>query len=145
MNRIINKLVNHLSEKGKTLFLIDCVGAFLSAFFLFVIMAQFSKYFGMPKTILTYLAAIAVCFCIYSTACFLFLKRPWSHFIKFIGIVNLLYCTLTLGLLIKYYPLLTKIGTMYFLVEIAIIGMLGYGELHVAKKIEKRERWPENH
>ena len=138
MNRIINKLINYLAEKQKTLFLIDSLGAFLTSFFLFVIMRQFNEYFGMPKTVLTYLFEIAICFCIYSTICFLFLKRRWTLFIRIIGIANLLYCALTIGLLIKYYPLLTIIGTIYFLIEIVIICGLSYVELNVATEIKKK-------
>ena len=138
MNRIINKLINYLAEKQKTLFLIDSLGAILTAFFLFVIKQQLNEYFGMPKSVLTYLFVIAICFCIYSTACFLFLKGRWTPFIRIIGIANLLYCALTIGLLIKYYPLLTIIGTIYFLIEIVIICGLSYVELNVATEIKKK-------
>jgi hypothetical protein len=91
----------------------------------------------MPKTVLTYLSFIAICFCIYSAACFLFLKERWTPFIRLIGVANLLYCALTVGLLIKYYSLLTIIGAIYFLIEILIICGLSYVELNVAKEIKK--------
>ena len=137
MNRIINKLINHLIEKPKTLFLIDSLGAIVTGFILFVIMRQLIEYIGMPKIVLTYLSFIAIFFCIYSTACFLFLKERWTPFIRLIGIANLLYCALTIGLLIKYYSLLTIIGTIYFLIEIVIICGLSYVELNVATEIKK--------
>ena len=137
MNTIINKLINHLIEKPKTLFLIDSLGAVLTGFILFVIMRQLNEYIGMPKTVLTYLSFIAICFCIYSTACFLFLKERWTPFIRLIGIANLLYCALTVGLLIKYHSLLTIIGTICFLIEIVIICGLSYLELNVATEIKK--------
>ena len=137
MNRIINKLINHLIEKPKTLFLIDSLGAVLTGFILFVIMRQLNEYIGMPKTVLTYLSFIAICFCIYSTACFLFLKERWTPFIRLIGVANLLYCALTVGLLIKYHSLLTIIGTICFLIEIVIICGLSYLELNVATEIKK--------
>ena len=137
MNRIINKLINHLIEKPKTLFLIDSLGAVLTGFILFVIMRQLNEYIGMPKTVLNYLSFIAICFCIYSTACFLFLKERWTPFIRLIGVANLLYCALTVGLLIKYHSLLTIIGTICFLIEIVIICGLSYLELNVATEIKK--------
>ena len=74
VNRIMKKLIKHFTENQKTLFLIDSIGAFMTAFSLFVIVRQLNEYFGMPKNELTYLSIIAVCFCIYSAACFLFLK-----------------------------------------------------------------------
>ena len=137
MNRIINKLINHLIEKPKTLFLIDSLGAILTVFILFVIMRQLNEYIGMPIIVLTYLSIIAICFCIYSTACFLFLKERWTPFIRLIGVANLLYCALTIGLLIKHYSLLTIIGIIYFLIEIVIICGLSYVELNVATEIKK--------
>lgn len=134
VNRIMKKLIKHFTEKQKTLFLIDSIGAFMTVFFLFVIMLQFNEYFGMPKKELTYLSVIAVCFCIYSAACFLFLKGGLTPFIRFIGIANLIYCALTIGLLIKYHSLLTIIGITCFLIEIVIICGLSYVELNVAAK-----------
>lgn len=137
MNRI-NKIINHLAEKQNKLFIIDSLGAMLTAFFLFVIMRQFDEYFGMPKTVLTYLSIIATCYCIYSITCFLFLKRRWTLYIKIIGIANLLYCALTIGLLIKYYHLLTTIGKTYFLIEIVIICRLSYIELKVTTRNKEK-------
>jgi hypothetical protein len=128
----MKKIIDHFTERQKTLFLIDSIGAFMTAFFLVVIMQQLNEYFGMPKKELTYLSVIAVCFCIYSATCFLFLKGELRPFIRFIGIANFMYCALTIGLLIKYYSLLTIIGTTYFLIEIVIICGLSYVELKVA-------------
>ena len=110
----------------------------MTAFFLFIIMRQLNQYFGMPKTVLTNLSVIASLFCIYSTTCFLFLKGRWTLFIRIIGVANLLYCVLTIGLVIKYYSLLTIIGTIYFLIEIVIICGLSYVELKVATEIKKK-------
>ena len=144
MKKITNKLINHLAEKQKTLFLIDSLGAISTGLFLFVIMRLFNEYFGIPKTVLAYLSLIAICYYIYSTACFFFLKGRWTPFIRFIGIANLLYCALTIGLLIKYYPLLTIIGTTYFLIEIIIICGLSYIELNVATRNNKENRLVDN-
>ena len=139
MNSIINKLINHLAEKPRTLFLIDSIGAVLTAFFLFVIIGQLNEYFGMSTTALTYLFVIAICLSIYSAICFLFLKACWPPFIRIIGVANLLYCTLTIVLLIKYYPSLAIIEATYFLLEIVMICLLSYIELKVSfRRKEKR-------
>lgn len=137
VDRVMKKLIKHFAENPKTLFLIDSIGAFTTAFFLFVIVRDFNEYFEMPKREVTYLSAIAVSFSIYSAACYLFLRGGLTPFIRFIGIANLIYCTLTIGLLIKYYPLLTIIGATYFLIEIVIICGLSYVELSVATRIKK--------
>ncbi len=144
--RIMNSVIKYFTEKQKTLLLIDSLGAFTTAFFLFAIMRRFNEYFGMPKTVLTGLSAAAGCFFIYSAFCFLFLKGSWAPFIRIIGIANLLYCSLTVGLLMKYYHALTIFGTVYFLTETVIICGLSYIELNSAKEVKKNssvdcEKW----
>ena len=134
----MKKLIKYFTEKQKALFLIDSIGAFITAIFLFVIVRQFNVHFGMPEKEVTYLSVIAVFYCIYSAACFLFLKGDFTPFIRFIGSANLIYCAFTIGLLIKYYPLLTSIGTSYFLIEIVIICGLSYVELNVAKRNKEK-------
>lgn len=131
-------LTDHLAGMPKKLFLTDGIGAMLTAFFLFIIMRQFNEYFGMPQTILTCLSVIAICLCIYSTLCFLFLKEFWITFLIILGMANLLYAALTTGMLIIYYPQLTLIGLIYFLIEIVMICGLAYIEFNVATEIRKR-------
>ena len=137
MVKTVSKIIKLLSSEPKKLFLIDSLGALTTAFLLFVVLRNFNEYFGMPERILTYLSAFAVCFCIYSTTCFFFIKENWTPFIKGIGIANLLYCILTIGLIISNEPQLTTIGIAYFLGEIFIICGLVYIELNVATEINK--------
>ena len=140
MIKTIRKTIKYLSLKPKTLFLIDSIGALLTTFFLFVVLRNLNEYFGMPKAILTYLSVVAACLCIYSTTCFFKLKDNWTPFIMGISIANLLYCILTISLIIFYDPLLTIIGTTYFLLEVAIICGLVYIELNVATTIKKNRQ-----
>lgn len=135
MYKKIQNIIDHLAGKPKTLFLIDSLGAMLTAFALCVVLIPFNKYFGIPITVLTYLSAIAAYFCIYSTICFFFLKENWSPFIKAISIANVLYCILTIGVVIVHYSILTPIGITYFLVETILICGLVYIERNVAAKI----------
>jgi len=139
----MKKLLNYFSEKQKTLFLVDSLGALMTAISLFVIVRPLNAYFGMPKEVLTYLSALAVLFCMYSGACFLFLNKGMKPFIRLIGMANLLYCALTMGLLIKYYPLLTLLGITYFFIEIVIICGLSIVELSVAAR-RKENRYEDN-
>lgn len=138
----MKKLIKYFIEKQKLLFLIDSLGAIITAFSLFVIIRLFDEYFRMPKTVLIYLSVIAIFFSIYSAACFLFLKRRFAHFIRLIGIANLLYCGFTIGLIIKYNTLLTIIEITYFSIEIIIICALSYIELNVAKEIKRSRSFP---
>lgn len=106
----------------------------MTAFSLFVIVRPFNAYFGLPKPVLTSLSGIAICLFIYSAACYVWLKGDLKPYLRFVGIANLSYCALTIGLLIHYSSLLTILGIAYFLVEIVIICALSYVELKVATK-----------
>lgn len=131
MNRLLEKLTTKLVKKPKLLFLIDSIGAFLTALLLFVILKNLTYYFGMPKTNITLLFSIAACFCLYSAICFLFLKGKWKLFIKIISFANLLYSLLTLGFLFANYNQITNLDLTYFLLEIVIISAIVYIELNV--------------
>jgi len=75
----------------------------------------------MPQSILTILSIIAFAFCVYSICCFFFVNKNWKPFLQAISIANILYCCLTLGLVVYYYPQLTILGITYFSLEIIIV------------------------
>ncbi len=132
-------LNNFAKIKPKTLFLVDCFGAFTTAFLLFAILRTFNEYVGLPKIILTYLSIIAAIFCMYSGICFLWLRENWQPFLKVISIANLLYSCLTLCLLIYYRNSLTIFGIVYFLGEIMVVCGLVFIELNILKKYISEE------
>lgn len=142
VTRFIQTITSRFAIKPELLFLSDGIGAMLTAFFLFVIMKKFNSYFGMPQTILTYLAGIAAVFCLYSITCFFILKKHAASFLVAISVDNLLYCMLTTGLVIIYYPVLTSLGIAYFLAEIVIIFGLVFIEFKTARTI-KQNRIPD--
>ncbi len=113
----------------RILFLVDGLGALTTAFFLFVILKTYNEYIGMPQLILNYLSIIAVLLSLYSMSCFSLLKNQSQIFLRIIGVANLLYCCLTMGLLIYNYQGLTILGATYFLTEIMIICGLAFVEL----------------
>ena len=99
----------------KKLFLIDGLGALLSAFLLGVILVRWEPVFGMPAKVLYPLAAIAGVFAIYSLSCHFFLTQNRGRFLKGIAVANLLYCCLTLTLVVYFYSQLTVLGGRIFL------------------------------
>lgn len=135
MDRGIKKLTHQLARKPRTLFLIDSLGALLTALFLFVILRHFSPYIGMPKTVLGLLCMTAACFFLYSAACFLLVKEKWAFFIRLISFANALYCLVNLILIGLHYKGITNLGLAYFAGETAIICALVYIEFHVSAKI----------
>ena len=118
-----------LTSNPKTLFLIDSLGAFLSAFLLGVILTHFESTFGMPRSVLYFLAALACLFAIYSFWNYARFKENWRPYLHGIAIANLLYCGLTAALVIYFRQELTQWGLTYFLLEMVVIVCLVVIEL----------------
>lgn len=129
----MRNFISHLIQKPKQLFLIDGIGAFITAFLLFAILRTFNEYVGLPEGVLTLLSGIAACFCVYSLGCFFLVKANWQQFLKAIIIANLLYCCVTLGLVVYNYSSVTMLGITYFLVEIIVVCVLVSIELKVVQ------------
>ncbi|MBK6621861.1 MAG: hypothetical protein IPG32_13700 [Saprospirales bacterium] len=128
----MNEIIKQLTQKPKILFLVDSIGALLTALLLSTVLRTFDEYFGMPQTILAYLSIIPVIFCLYSISCFFLLTDTWKPFLRAISIANLIYCCLTMGLVIYYFQSLTILGVTYFVVEVAIVCALVFIELKTA-------------
>jgi hypothetical protein len=104
MNSVFIKITNQLVRKPKMLFLIDSLGALLTALLLGVL-RNLEDYFVMPKTTLSFLSAIAACFCFYSAACFLLLNRKMDTFYKNNKCCQLTLLCIDLGIFIcSLYP-----------------------------------------
>jgi len=123
-----------LSISPKNLFLIDALGALISAIMLAVVLVQFEPFFGMPKMTLYYLGAIAGGFVGNSLAGYIRFPKGWRTHLKAIAIFNLLYCAATLGLLFYEYEQLTVWGIAYFAGEILLVITLAIWEWKVARE-----------
>ena len=113
-----------LKKQPKKLFLIDAIGAFITSTLLFAVLAQFSEIFGMPISVLYFLAGVAFCFFLYSLICYAFVKTSWKLCLKIIIVFNSLYAFLSVYFITLYFHDLTFLGLLYFSAEIIIIKLL---------------------
>jgi hypothetical protein len=126
--------MDKLTSQPKSLFLIDSLGAFLTAFLLGVILTSYEVYFGMPARVLYPLSALACVFGLYSMGCYFWVRSHWRPFLKAIALANLAYCLLTTGLVFLFYQSLTILGILYFSGELIVISVLIYIELSAVSK-----------
>jgi hypothetical protein len=110
-----------ITSTPKHLFLLDCLGALLSAILLGVALPSFQPIFGMPHKVLYGLAGLACLFAIYSFWNYRWFKENWRPYLRGIAVVNLLYCGLTAFLTFYFRQELTKWGLLYFLLEMLVI------------------------
>jgi hypothetical protein len=120
----IQSILKGLISSPKKLFLIDGLGACLTAFLLGGVLSRFEATFGMPRNILYFLSILACVFAAYSLACHFFVGKNWPPFLRAIAWANLLYCCLTFGLVVALYKSLSVLGIAYFLGELFVMGIL---------------------
>lgn len=127
--------MQQLFANPKKVFLLDGIGAIVSALFLGVVLVQLEPYIGMPKSILHVLASMALLYAVYSMSCYFFLKSNWSPFLKIIAFANSFHCLVTIYLIFTNYKTLTPLGITYFVVEILIVIAVVLLELNTAKYV----------
>ena len=130
-------MLTKITSTPKLVFLLDCLGALLSAFLLGVVLTSFQPIFGMPNKILYGLAALAGLFAVYSFWNYRWFKENWRPYLRGIAIVNLLYCGLTAALVIYFRQELTKWGLLYFLQEMVVIIVLVVIEFRTLSQTDK--------
>jgi hypothetical protein len=118
-----------MSVTIKQLFLIDSLEGLLSALLLGVVLVRFKTAFGMPLQVLYTLSCIACVYALYSFLCYWQVKGNHRPYMQALAMANLLYCCLTVGLVIYHRQQLTKLGLTYFLLEIVVIVSLIIMEL----------------
>lgn len=128
---VFQQIINVIILNPKKLFLADSLGALLSAFLLGVVLASFEGTFGMPRKILYCLSSAACVFAIYSFLCYWRIEENWRPYLRVIAIANLMYCCITIGLVISFRQELTHWGLTYFLLEIVVILILVFAELKI--------------
>lgn len=116
----------------KRLFLIDGLGALLTASLLLFLLARFEPLFGMPRQILHILSSVAAVFAVYSLACHLLVRRNPKAFLRLIAVANAAYCAATAVLVYRHSSRLTALGLAYFIGEIIVIGILVHLEWRAA-------------
>lgn len=116
------------------LFLLDGLGALMSAVLLGLVLVHFQPLIGMPTSLLYPLAGAASGFCLHSLGCAFYPPTNWRRSLLIVAIANLLYCLITLGLIISYSHQLRPLGWLYFLAEIAIVVPLAALEIAVDRR-----------
>ncbi|MFN3404354.1 MAG: hypothetical protein ACK40G_09700 [Cytophagaceae bacterium] len=126
-----------VSISRNKLFLIDSLGALLTAVLLFFVVRRHEAHFGMPEIPISILSLIAIIFSVYSFCCFLFVKNSWKLFLKIIIKGNIMYCCTTMALVLYNLNHITGLGMAYFSIEVVIIGGLVYFEIKAIHSINK--------
>lgn len=129
---MVQRLVDRLRRQPRLVFLIDGIGATVSAFFLGVVLTALQGYIGMPLPVLVFLALVAVAYGTYSIASY-YMSQDWRRGLRIISSANVAYCVVTAGLVVAFWGRLTVLGVTYFVLEILVIGGLVMVERRLAR------------
>jgi hypothetical protein len=117
---------------ARLVFLIDAIGAAISAVCLGFVLPQLHPHFQMPDQTLNFFASLAALFCIFSTFNFWRSPKNEKEVLKATAITNMFYSTLTATTLILLRNELTLFDFVYFTVEIIAILILARLEWNTA-------------
>lgn len=127
------QIIEKFKSNPKQLFLLDGLGAILSAFLLGVVLVRLERLFGIPASTLYFLAAFPVIFAMYDLFCYHQEKNRLGPFLQGISVINLLYCCVSIGFAFYHSGTITGLGWSYILIEIFIVVNLAILEFKVAK------------
>ncbi len=129
------RIIQVIKQNPKKLFLMDGVGAVLSAILLGIVLVRLESFFGIPHSTLYFLASLPLLFTIYDFYCYQKDSINLNRSLKIIAIVNLMYCCLSIGLSFYHIETITGLGWVYILSEVMIIFLLAFFELKIAGKL----------
>lgn len=126
----------HLTPKK--LFLIDGIGALLSAFLSGFVWVYLQHHIGLPVSTLYALAIIALFYALYDLVCYS--RNKGVDFIRGIALLNMVYCGLLLVLGIQHSQSLTYFGWGIVITECSVVALLVYVEFSMASKWTKKNK-----
>ena len=111
-----------IAKIEKNIFLVDAIGAFITAMLVYFVVGGLPDIFGLEPKICKTLGYIAFGFFIYSILNHLFVPKTKYFRIRLaiIVILNLAYCLFTLSYVFGNEEL-TTIGRFYIIIEILIV------------------------
>ena len=138
----IQKAVHFFTDHPSRLFLLDGIGAILSAALLLLLHFVFQVTYGLPPLIVYALVAAAIFLSAYSLTCSWLLRRCHARYLRVIALLNGTYLLTVCILLVLYCSRLHPILIICFILESVVLGCLVCLELLVAKKmgVQKRDR-----
>ena len=124
-------------QQPKLLFLLDGLGALISAYILGVVLVKFESIFRIPENTLYFLTIFPVFFALFDFYAFRKVKYKAAILLKIIAALNISYCFLSIIVAMVHADVISAYGWGYLALELAIILILAFIEYMTAKKIEK--------
>ena len=126
--------ITYFTNHPRKLFLTDGLGAGVSTL-AYLVLSRFPTFTGLPETILVSLGLLAATYATISLGAAGGNTRRPAPILRLVATANTLHCALVIGLLIAHREILTGWGLAYFIGEMAIVGVLVFLEVRVARNL----------
>lgn len=130
---LTRELVERFARRPRRLFLVDGLGAMVTALLVGVVLPALGEHIGTPRPVLRTLALTAAVFSVYSLTCAATRPARWPAWLQGIAIANAGYCLATAAVLIRFRATLQALDWLYFVGEIVLVSTLVMLELRVAR------------
>ena len=137
-------MIKSFITNPKKLFLMDALGAMISAVLLGIVLVKLEDVFGIPRKTLYFLAGLPILFTVYDLICLTKDKSNVGPFLKVIGIVNIVYCCISIGTTVYHFKTITIFGYLYIIIEVIITFSLALFEYKIGNKVSKRNSEKQN-
>lgn len=117
----------------KKIFLIDGLGACLSAVLLGVVLVRFEKVFEIPTDTLYFLALLPCLFILYDVYCYRTTNKSIAKPLLGIAFINIANCIVSLGFMVYHSDSMTSLGFGYIILEVIVVLGIAAFEINVAK------------
>jgi hypothetical protein len=128
----LTTLITSLRADPRRVFVLDGVGALVSAVILGLVLPPFDEALGTTRSALHALAALPVAFALYDLVCWAARVRWWRAAVRGIATANLLYPVFSAVTLWNDQVPLTGLGIAYFTAESATLWAIAALEYRVA-------------
>ncbi len=118
----------------RKIFLIDAIGALVSALLLFLVVGRVQPSFGISYDTIFSLAIIACNYFFFSLYSYLFLYKKPFRYLKMIALLNGLYSVLILVLFYHEFNTLAPLGKLYMIGDAAIVFAIATAEYMYIRK-----------
>jgi len=119
----------------RNIFLVDGLGALLSATFTGLMLTRYSLFLGINVATLQALSLLPLAFSIYSFGCYFLIKRTKPWMLLAIIAVNSLYCLISLAIIL-FREKITWRGQTLLSAEIVVILFVIFLELKIYRSLK---------
>ena len=138
---MIEKIIHNTTQNPKTLFLVDGMGAVLTAILLGLVLPRYESFFGIPSHMLNVLATIPVLYLSIDIYAFYKSEVYMAKLLRIVARLNFLYCILSLGMALLHFQNIQIWGWIYIVIEFIIIVLLARFEMSIANQlVDKTEQ-----